>query len=198
VSFAADARKAKNAELPYLRRLSAFHSCVQRYKPLGFGATLSFVEQLAGQYRSEEAALLRAVKILVESREQWKKEVCEYAKSRAQAKAAGQRKPSPDDPDPSHFPPRWYGAARYAALHALAFRQFRGQLPPKRDSVASEVHTLITQTLTTGGDLAPNERELLSYLTAELSHRCRTSNGAAITQAKSLNQLVQFISTAAN
>jgi hypothetical protein len=196
VSFAADARKVRDANLPHLRRLAAFHSCVQRYKPLGFRATLSFVEQLAGPYRSDEPALLRAIAVVTDSREEWKEAVCAYATARGHAKSAGQRTPPPNDPNPSHFPPHWYGAARYGALHALAFRQFRGLLPPKRDSVASEVHTLVTQTLAKGGDLDPAERDLLSDLTAELRHRCQNSNGEAGHQARTLDQLVRFITTA--
>jgi hypothetical protein len=197
VSFAADARKVKNPELPYPRRLSAFHSCVRRYNPLGFVTTLSFLEQLAGQYRDDEESLLRALAVLVDSREQWKRAVVEYAAMRRRAKARGERTPSRRAPNPSHAPAYWYGAARYGALHALAFRQFRGLLPPTKDDVAADVRRLVNRTLASGGDLRTDERELLSDLSAELRRRCRTTNGAAGIQARALRQLTQFITTAA-
>jgi hypothetical protein len=197
VSFAADARKVKNPELPYLRRLSAFHSCVQRYKPLGFVTTLSFLEQLAGRYRDDEESLLRALTMLVDSRDQWKQAVVEYAAMRRTAKARGERTPSRRAPNPSHAPAYWYGAARYGALHALAFRQFRRLLPPTKDDVATDVRRLVNRTLASGGNLTTDERELLADLSAELRRRCRTANGEAGIQARDLRLITQFIITAA-
>ncbi|MFL6118218.1 hypothetical protein [Actinophytocola sp.] len=200
MSFAADARKVRNPDLPHLRRLSAFHSCVQRYKPLGFAATLSFLEQLAGRYRQDEEALLRALDMLVDSRERWKHAVTEYAKVRKSAKARGERTPSRRDPNPCHAPTHWYGAERHGALHALAFRQSHGLLPPPKDDVAADVHTLVTRTLASGGNLTTDDRELLADLSAELRRRCRcrSTNGAAIAQARTLRQLAQFITTASS
>jgi len=198
VSFAADARKVRNADLPYLRRLSAFHSCVQRYKPLGFATTLSFLEQLAGRYRDDEEALLRALRMLTDSREEWKLAVTEYAYLRRAAKARGERTPSRRAPNPCHAPAHWYGAARNGALHALAYRQSHDLLPPAKDDVAADVRRLVTRTLAAKGNLTTEERELLADLAAELRRRCRTSNGAAGMQARNLRQLTQFIVTASS
>ncbi len=196
MSFAVDARKARNPDLPHGRRVSGLRSCVQRYHPLGFLATLSFLELLAGPYKEDERALLRAVEVLTESRERWKRAVDEYADTRREAKSRGERTPRPSDPNPSPAPDQWYGAAKYAALHALAFRQLRGTLPPPTDDVAADVRTLVTATLSSGGQLTPDELSLLRDLTAELRRRMRTRKGDARTQAHHLHQITRFITTA--
>ena len=191
-----DARKVRNAGLPHGRRVSGLHSCVQRYHPLGFLATLSFLEQLAGPYRSDGTALLRAVDHLTESRELWKGAVADYAAHRRQAKARGERTPRPQDPNPSHAPDQWYGASRQAARHALAFRQDRALLPPPADDVATDVLTLVTATLSEP-HLTDDQRSLLADLTAELRRRIRTTRGTNLTHATELHRLTRFITLAA-
>lgn len=197
MSFAVDARKARNSTLPHGRRVSGLHSCVQRYHPLGFLATLSFLEQLAGPYRSDDAALLRAVDCLTESRELWKGAVADYAAHRRQAKSRGERTPRPQDPNPSHAPDQWYGASRKAARHALVFRQARDLLPPASDDVASDVLSLVRATLKEP-QLTADQRSLLVDLTAELRRRIRTTRGTPLMNAKELHRLTRFIITAAN
>jgi hypothetical protein len=196
MSFAVQARRIRNTDLPHPQRISALRSCVQMYHPLGFHATLSFLEQLAGRYEKDEQALQRALTVLSASREQWKKAVTEYAKTRREAKSRGERTPRRTDPNPNHTPPHWYGAARYGALHALAFRQFRGLLPPADDDVAADVRTLVAHTLSSGGDLPPADCELLTDLTAELQRRARTTRGEAGMRALHLCQVAQFIAVA--
>ncbi len=49
VSFSVFARKVRDTRLPYGRRVSALRSCVQMYRPIGFHASLSFLEELAGR-----------------------------------------------------------------------------------------------------------------------------------------------------
>jgi hypothetical protein len=167
------------------------------YRPLGHHATLSFLEQLAGRYQKDEKALLRALDVLIASREQWKQAVDDYAKLRTAAKARGERTPSPRDPNPCHFPPEWYGAARYGALHALAFRQFRDLLPHAYDDTASDVCALVSRTLTSGGELTADERELLADLAVEVRRRVNTAKGEAYAKALCLRQITRFIATAA-
>ena len=196
MSFAVDARKVRNAGLPHGRRVAGLHACVQRYHPLGFLATLSFLEHRAGPYRSDEAALLRALDCLTESRELWKAAVTDYATGRRAAKSLGQRTPRPQDPNPSYAPDQWYGASRQAARHALSFRQTRGLLPESSDDVAADVLTLVRATLE-GPDLSADQRSMLADLTAEVRRRIRTSRGAALTQAKELHRLAHLITTAA-
>ncbi|MBB4903907.1 hypothetical protein [Actinophytocola algeriensis] len=195
MSFAVDARKARNTELPHGRRVAGLHSCVQRYHPLGFLATLSFLEHLAGPYRSDSSALLRAVDCLTESRELWKTAVTDYASTRREAKSRGERTPRPQDPNPSHAPDQWYGASQTAAVHALSFRQTRGLFPPLSDDVASDVLTLVTITLKTRA-LTEDQRSLLADLTAELRRRIRTTRGETLMHSTELHRLTRFITLA--
>ncbi|MET9301691.1 hypothetical protein ABZX66_20445 [Micromonospora aurantiaca] len=58
MSFSAFARRVRDPALPHQRRVSALRSCVQLYRPVGFEATLSFLEEVAGPFRRDEAALL--------------------------------------------------------------------------------------------------------------------------------------------
>ena len=196
MSFAVNARKVRNAGLPHGRRVSGLRACVQRYHPLGYLATLSFLEHQAGPYRTDEAALLRALDCLTESRELWKAAVADYATDRREAKSRGQRTPRPQDPNPSHAPDQWYGASRQAARHALAFRQTRGLLPDPSDDVAADVLALVTAALK-GPTLSDDHRSLLADLTAELRRRIRTSRGTPLTQAQELHRLTHLIRTAA-
>jgi hypothetical protein len=175
--------------------VSGLHACVQRYHPLGFLATLSFLEHKAGPYRTDEAALLRALDCLTESRELWKAAVADYATNRREAKSRGQRTPRPQDPNPSHSPDQWYGASRAAARHALAFRQTRGLLPDPSDDVAADVLVLVAAALA-GPALSEDQRSLLADLTAELRRRIRTSRGASLMRAKELHRLTHLITTA--
>ncbi|MFC4853497.1 hypothetical protein [Actinophytocola glycyrrhizae] len=195
MSFAVDARKARNADLPYGRRMAGLHSCVQRYHPLGFMATLSFLELQAGPYRADAAALLRALDCLTESRELWKNAVDSYARTRREAKSRGQRTPRPQDPNPSHAPDQWYGAARRAAHHALSFRQSHDLLPPPSDDVATDVLALVRATLA-DPRLTDDQRSLLADLTAELRRRIRTTRGIPLKQSTELHRLTHFITLA--
>jgi hypothetical protein len=79
VSFGTYARHVRNPELPYRRRVSALRSCVQLYRPIGFHATLSFLEEIAGPFQRDEMALLRALDALVASRAAWHAEQRDYA-----------------------------------------------------------------------------------------------------------------------
>jgi hypothetical protein len=196
VSFALDARKTRDATLPYGRRVAGLHSCVQRYHPIGFRATLSFLEQQAGPYRTDDEALLRALDCLTASRELWKAAVADYSTVRRAAKSRGQRTPRPQDPNPSHGPDQWYGAARDAALHALAYHRTHGPFPPSTDDVATDVRMLVEATLS-GPHLTADQRALLADLTAELRRRIRTARGAPLMHAKELQQLTQLITLAA-
>jgi hypothetical protein len=121
VSFSVFARHVRNAALPYRHRVSALRSCVQLYRPIGFHATLSFPQKVAGPFERDETALLRALDAITASRAGWHAELRQYAADRRVAKRAGQRSPHPHHPNPNKGPRCWYGAPRQAALHALTF-----------------------------------------------------------------------------
>ncbi|AEB46592.1 hypothetical protein VAB18032_27596 [Micromonospora maris AB-18-032] len=76
--------------------MSALRSCVQLYRPIGFQTTLSFLDELAGPFHREEAALLRALDALSMSRDQRRTEFRRYAAARRAAKRRGHRSPHPE------------------------------------------------------------------------------------------------------
>jgi hypothetical protein len=125
------ARKVSDTSLPYGHRVVSLRSCAQLYRPIGFRATVSYLEAKAGPFRHDEAALLRALGVIRASRALWQADVRAYAEKRGEAKRRGLRSPRPGEANPL-VPAYWYGAPREAALHALAhwrrgLRQGRGQ-----------------------------------------------------------------------
>jgi hypothetical protein len=135
MSFGTYARKVRDPRLPLWVRVSALHSAVVHYRPLGWRATLSFLEEVAGRYRANEPALMRALDLLEESRRTWQAEVRAYTETRRTAKGYGRRSPQPADPNPFRRPTGWHGPLRLAAsLHALTFWRERMPLRDPRDA----------------------------------------------------------------
>ncbi|MGW3805867.1 hypothetical protein [Micromonospora sp. NPDC005113] len=204
MSFGTYARKVRDEALPYRHRVGALRSCVQLYRPIGFNATLGFLEQIAGPYERDEAALIRALDALTESREQWKAEVRRYAEQRRQAKLLGQRSPRPADRNPSNVPDRWYGASRQAALHALQVRRRWGLIAMSmlRDPAAADLNALVTAILTASGELAPDQRELLAGAITQLRRRARSDVGHDSSESRfhawELLKLARLVESAAN
>jgi hypothetical protein len=173
VSFGTYARNVRDTSRPHGWRVSMLRSCVQLYRPIGFDATLSFLEEIAGPFRTREAALIDALDALIASRERWKAAVSEYAQRRTSAKRHGQRSPHPREANPD--PPRWwYGAPRKGALHALTYWS-RQRLPELLaaypDRAAREIAACVAACLATGGELAPDDRDRLRRATDTLAHR---------------------------
>ncbi|GGM83698.1 hypothetical protein GCM10012275_62900 [Longimycelium tulufanense] len=80
-------------------------------------ATLTLLQQKAGPFQRDEAALLRAVDMLEASRAAWHVELRAYAAARREAKQRGQRAPHPTKANP-YTPTRWYGTLEPSARHA--------------------------------------------------------------------------------
>jgi hypothetical protein len=150
---------------------------VQLYRPLGFEATLSFVESQAGKFQRDEAALLRALDVVEASRAAWHVELHAYATRRQEAKQHGQRSPRPGDTNPN-FQARWYwyGAPREGALHALWFwrRQHLPLLTPSADPVLLEISRYISECLDSGPLLTEAQRELFGGRVSVLERRLRS------------------------
>ena len=156
-------------------------------------ATLSFLEKQAGNYKSDNEALLTALDCLTTSRELWKTAVAEYATTRREAKSRGERTPRPKDPNPSHTPDQWYGAAREAARHALTFRASRDLLPTASDDVTTDVLMLVKAALKSPV-LTTDQNSLLADLTVELRRQIRTTTqGPPLKNATELHRLTQLI-----
>ncbi|MER7008251.1 hypothetical protein ABT297_35110 [Dactylosporangium sp. NPDC000555] len=176
MSFSAYASLVRCPTPLYRHRLVAFRSCVQLYQPIGFHASLSYLEAMAGPFERDEAALLRALDILCASRAAWHAALREYAAQRRAAKRRGQRSPHPNDPNPSHFPGFWYGAPRQAAVHALTFWR-RDRLPAllaSSDPIAAQVDSCVTAFLAAGGSLTPDQRQHLTDAVDALQRRLQT------------------------
>ncbi|MGC5334798.1 hypothetical protein [Micromonospora sp. DT62] len=176
VSFGTYARRVRDRSLPYGLRVSALRSCVQLYKPIGFHATLGFLEEVAGSYQRDEAALLRALDAVEASRARWHADMREYACRRRQAKHRGHRTPPTYELNPNGCPRIWYGAARPAALYALRFWS-RSRLPAltaTSDEIASATGAIVVAALSSNGDLATQQRRLLDVIVAELQRRMRS------------------------
>jgi hypothetical protein len=119
MSFGSEARKVRDGSLPYGRRVRALAKCVELYRPLGYPATFHRLEEVAGRYRCDEAALIRAVDALDASRRLWLAEQTAYARRRTIAKRRGDRSPPPDDRGPGRR--IWYGDQKRAALSAIRY-----------------------------------------------------------------------------
>jgi len=92
--------------------------CVQLYQPLGYLATFGYLNHVAGPFRRDKAALLRALDKLTASRNLWLAEVDAYASRRRDAKRLGRRVPRSSDTNPN-LPTCWYGDSRRAATFTL-------------------------------------------------------------------------------
>lgn len=68
MSFGTYARRVRDSGLPYGARYRALRCAATRYMPLGFHATWAFITGKAGNVRADEAALLRALEVLEDSR----------------------------------------------------------------------------------------------------------------------------------
>jgi hypothetical protein len=203
VSFGTYARKVRNGALPYGRRVSALRSCVQLYRPIGFHASLSFLEEIAGPFQRDEASLLRALDALTASRDRWQADVREYAAMRRQAKHRGQRSPRPKDPNPSKFPGHWYGATRQAALHALKFWR-RSRLPAllkPSDQLTENLNSCVVASLDSGGSLTPERLRMLADCVAELQRQqpdLYGSDPVAYFRARDLLTVARLVEIAAD
>ncbi|GAA1979071.1 hypothetical protein [Catenulispora subtropica] len=91
MSFSCHAKRARDPEVPFAWRVSSVRSCVERYGPLGFHATLAFVASQVGPLRRDEATMLASLELLERSRQVWRREKEEFAALRKAEKAVGRR-----------------------------------------------------------------------------------------------------------
>ncbi|GAA2427231.1 hypothetical protein GCM10010191_45170 [Actinomadura vinacea] len=172
MSFTVHARKVRDPSLPQAWRASALRSCVQLYRPIGFHATLDYLEAKAGPFERDEAALLRALALIESSRAAWHAAIREYDQARRDAKREGHRKPRWSGP---FSPTIWYGAPQEAALHAVRYWQ-GSQLPAlltRKDQTARALAACVAACLASEGGLAPADRETLQVCREELERRLR-------------------------
>jgi hypothetical protein len=158
VSFGTYARTVTDGSSPYGRRINALAGCVQRYRPLGYLATFGYLNHVAGPFRRDEAALLRALDMLTASRHLWLAEVAAYASRRRTAKRLGRRVPRPSDTNPNP-PACWYGDSRRAATFTLGYLLRK---PDRISHADADVIRLASSVLEAPGGV---DRERLDQLT---------------------------------
>jgi hypothetical protein len=180
VSFSNHARRVRDRSLPYAWRVSALRSCVQHYRPIGFLASLSYLEATAGPFERDEEALLRALDALVRSRAARRVEEKRYADRRRTEKRAGRRVPRPGDVTPSSIHGHWYGAPRGAAVHALGHWLTPRRRGPSRldelqigpaDPAALRLASLVVACEESGGKLTDEQHRQLAECTAAFAAR---------------------------
>lgn len=170
MSFGTQGRRVRDPALPFALRVMAMRSAIELYSPIGYHATYSYLAEVAGPHRRDEAALLRAIDVMTASRELWLAELRAYTRVRKAEKRAGRRTPREFPPGLDH----WYGDPRRGALHAL--RHWHRQplaAMTSDDPDAAEVVRLIAAVLIAQGDLEDRERGRLSRLTTRLQARTR-------------------------
>jgi hypothetical protein len=118
VSYAVEARKVLDTSRPLNDRVMALRRCLGYYHPIGFEASFSFLNFVAGNFSHDPVALPRALELLTTSYAAWRAELRAYGALRRRAKQLGYRVPHPSAPNPNR-PLHWYGAPREAALHAV-------------------------------------------------------------------------------
>jgi hypothetical protein len=166
MSFGTYARKVRDPSLPYGCRINALAGCVQRYQPVGYQATFAYLEHVAGPFRRDEGALLRAMDMLSSSRDLWLVELGDYARQRKRAKRMGRRIPGIAEPGPTC----WYGDQRDAAVFALTYllrRMAKGR-PVRAEAAGEEVLSLASSCVDDGGRVG---RERLDELRVQFERQ---------------------------
>lgn len=115
-----------------------FRSCVQLYRPLGFHATIGFLETRTGSVCQDEQALLDALELLEHSRAVWDRQKAAYAAIRTAAKQTGQRVPPAQLPN-AYRCDRWHADPYPGAVYAIEYWQriHRPLLEPADETVQS-------------------------------------------------------------
>jgi hypothetical protein len=171
VSFDTYARKVSDGSSPYGRRINALAGCVQLYRPLGYLATFGYLNHVAGPFRQDEAALLRALDALKASRALWLADLDAYATHRTAAKRLGSRSPRSSDTNPN-LPGCWYGDSRRAATFTLGF--LLGKPDRIRHADAEVIH-LALAVMEAHGEVDRVRLEHLSVLRRRLEQLRNTS-----------------------
>nr|BFE58704.1 hypothetical protein GCM10020063_032300 [Dactylosporangium thailandense] len=203
MSFSAFANHVRNPALPHRGRVSALRSCVQLYRPIGFEATLSFLGELAGPFRRDDGALLRALDHLEASRSLWHDHLRRYAAERRTAKRLGHRTPRPGDANPNLGPSIWYGAPQHAALHALTYwrRSRLSRLLAWDDPGAREIDVAVSACLASRGPLSDEQHCRLHDTAQQLRRRISgglyDEDAVAYFRARDLLRVAALVTSAA-
>jgi len=170
VSFGTHERRVRDPSLRYGLRISALVGCVERYSPIGFHITFGYLEHVAGPFRRDEAALLRAMDLLSSSRALWRIELTTETNRRKAAKRRGQRNLSAPELELKFTP--WYGDARNAAMFALGFllRSAGENRNGQAQMIDAAVLRMASTCLDGGGRLSGADLEQVHRLRSRFQH----------------------------
>jgi hypothetical protein len=204
MSFGVVVARTRDSSLPYAHRVASFRNCVSAYHPIGYEASLSYLQAKAGPFQYDEAALLRALELLIISRELWKEDARQYTARRLAEKRSGRRVPRAGEANPQ-WPAYWYGAPVEAAAYAVKHRRramaLRGLSLPLDDRVVTELDSCLTAFVATAGQLDAEQWLLFSRCAAELKSRltpeARDYDVMVYTRNKNLLDIARLIETAA-
>lgn len=166
MSFGTYARRVRNRDFPYGLRYSALRCAVSRYRPLGFHATWEFITLHAGgDVRRDEAALLRALDLLEDSRRAQHADRAEFARRRTAEKLGHRRAPTEEE-KAYLYGWRWPGPDAHAAtvqtVTALWEEHLRVPYPERSSAeLDAAVAGIVWTYLEGGGRLHPGHRRLL-------------------------------------
>lgn len=119
MGFQQEVKRVEDSSAAMGQRVLALCRCVERYCPIGFQATLEYLETKVGPYREDEEALAAAGAMLKHAHSLWQEELRQYAAKRLSEKRAGQRAPRPNDLDPNVLR-TWHGRRQDAARFAVS------------------------------------------------------------------------------
>jgi hypothetical protein len=160
VSFGTYARKVRDPALRYGQRINALAGCVELYRPIGYSATFGYLEGVAGSFRRDGEALIRALDALSTSRDLWLEDLAAYGDQRRVAKRLGRRRPGANEINPN-WPACWYGDMQPAALFTIGYLLRSHDRTARADP---DVVRLASTVLEAGGALTVGEREWLHAL----------------------------------
>lgn len=170
MSFGTHARRARDRDLPYRERYGALRCAVNRYCPIGFHATWSFLTTV-GNVKKDEEALARALDVLETSRDAWFAELDAFTARRRSEKQQHRRTPTASDR--LRFQGyRWPGPDGHAAMFRTVEQLWEAhrsepfpEMPAGAEgdlvSLEATIAGCISSYLNRGGEAGPGRSDVL-------------------------------------
>jgi len=180
------------------QRVLALCRCAEKYSPIGFQATLDYLEEHAGPFRTDEDALLAATEMLRQAHSLWQHELRQYAARRRAEKRAGQRVPGPLDRNPNILQ-TWHGREQEVALFSVRRWRERTGGQAVTDERERQLRALADRALTselTDADLAALE-SVLRQADAEASLETYQADPSKYIRNRTIARVAHHVQVAA-